>query len=259
MTDTPPLALVTGASSGIGFELARQFAERGYEVIIAAEDAAIDVAAESLRRSGARVRPLRIDLHSTNGPEQLYASATEDGRVPDAVAFNAGVGRGGDFLSTDLGDELAVIDLNVVSTVRLAKPVVADMAARGSGRLLFTSSIAAMMPGPEQAVYHASKSFVQSFAEALRQELRDKGITVTALMPGPTDTDFFRRAKMLDTRIGRGPKDDPAEVARQGVDALLAGDQRVVAASLPTKVMGVVGRVVPDALKAKAGQIISGR
>lgn len=257
MTEQRPLALVTGASSGIGFELADQFARRGYDLVIAAEDAAVEVAAASLRASRTEVRTVRVDLRTDTGPQRLYAAATEDGRALDAVALNAGVGRGGEFLTTDLDDELDVIDLNVRSTVRLAKLVVAGMAARGSGRLLFTSSIAAMLPGPEQAVYHASKSFVQSFAEALREELRDKGITVTALLPGPTDTDFFRRAKMLDTRIGRMPKDDPADVARQGVDALLAGRQQVVAASLPIKVMGLVSRVVPDAVKAKAGQLIS--
>ncbi|WP_159840454.1 SDR family NAD(P)-dependent oxidoreductase [Nocardia sp. CY41] len=256
MTDRP-LALVTGASSGIGFELARQFIEHGYDVVIAAEDDAIETAAASLHHPQHEVRPVQVDLRTADGVEQLYRAATENDRKPDAVALNAGVGRGGAFAETDLGDELAVIDLNVRSTVHLAKLVVCDMVARNDGKLLFTSSIAATMPGARQAVYNASKSFIQSFAKALREELRDTDVTVTALMPGPTDTDFFRRAGMLGTRIGHLPKDDPADVARQGVEALLGDRQQIFAASLLTKAFGLADHVLPDAVKAKANRIIS--
>ncbi|MCM6771990.1 SDR family NAD(P)-dependent oxidoreductase [Nocardia sp. CDC159] len=256
MTESRQLALVTGASSGIGLEIARQFQSRGFDLVIAAEDAGIRAAAESLN-DGTEVRAVQADLRTAAGVERLYATATEGGRQLDAAALNAGVGRGGTFLETDLSDEFDIIDLNVRSTVQLAKLVVRDMAARGTGKLLFTSSIAATMPGPRQAVYNASKSFVLSFAEALRDELRGNGITVTALLPGPTDTDFFRRAKMLGTRIGQGPKDDPADVARQGVAALFDGERRVVAASLAVKAAGLLNHLLPEPIKARMNRIMS--
>src|SRR3954454_17283392 len=193
------LALVTGASSGIGFELARQFAEHGFDVVIAAEDGELDDAARELRSTGATITPVTVDLSRPDGVERLYVATRAVGRPVDAVALNAGIGEGGAFATdTDLDQELRIVDLNVRSTVHLSKLVLADMVARGEGRLLFTSSIAATMPGAFQAVYNASKSFVQSFALALRNELKDTGITVTSLMPGPTDTEFFERADMLD-------------------------------------------------------------
>jgi len=167
------------------------------------------------------------------------------------VALNAGVGAGGAFANgTSLEDELRIIDLNVRSTVHLAKHVVPDMVARDEGRILFTSSIASTMPGAFQAVYNASKSFVQSFALALRNELKDTGVTITSLMPGPTETEFFERADMLDTKLGAGDKDDPAEVARDGFDALMAGDERAVSAALTTKLQGRGSRLLPDSAKA---------
>lgn len=135
--------------------------------------------------------------------------------------------------------------------MQLAKYVVRDMVARGEGKILFTSSIASTMPGSFQAVYNASKSFVQSFSLALRNELKDTGVSVTSLMPGPTETEFFERAEMLDTRVGKDDKDDPADVARDGFEALMSGDERVVSHSLKTKAMGRGGRLMPDAAKAE--------
>jgi short-subunit dehydrogenase len=248
-----PLAVVTGASSGIGLELARQFAEHGYDLVVAAEDEAITTAATALSNdAGVVVTPLRTDLATFDGVEQLYRAIRSDGRPVDAIAINAGRGAGGDFTrDTDLRDELNIIDVNVTSTVHLAKRVLPDMVARNSGKVLFTSSIAATMPGSYQAVYNASKSFVQSFAEAIRNELKDTGVTVTSLMPGPTDTGFFARADMEDTRVGAGSKDDPAQVARQGFDALMAGKDHVVAGSFKNKVQVVAGKVMPDTVKAE--------
>jgi uncharacterized protein len=246
-----PLALVTGASSGIGLELARQFADHGFDLVVAAEDAEIAAAAEELERDGARVEPVRVDLASPEGVEELHRRVLADGRPLTAAALNAGVGAGGAFATdTDLADELRIVDLNVRSTVHLAKYVVREMVARGEGRILFTSSIASTMPGPFQAVYNASKSFVQSFALALRDELKDTGVTVTSLMPGPTETEFFERADMLDTKVGSSDKDDAADVAGAGFEALMAGKERVVAASLSTKVQGRGSRVLPDRVKA---------
>src|SRR3954466_12464137 len=243
-----PLALVTGASSGIGLELAKQFAENGFDLVITAED---DELAEAARELGdAVVDSVQVDLTTSGGGMDLWARVQETGRPLEAAALNAGVGQGGPFLETDLGDELEIIDLNVRSTVHLAKYVVKDMVARDSGRILFTSSIASTMPGPFQAVYNASKSFVQSFALALRNELKDTSVTVTSLMPGPTETEFFERADMEDTRVGAGEKADPSDVAREGFEALMAGEERAVAASLSKKLQGRGSRLMPDSTKA---------
>jgi short-subunit dehydrogenase len=247
-----PLAVVTGASSGIGLELARQFAEHGFDLVIAAEDPRITTAADQLRTPGATVEAVQVDLATYDGVEELYAMINRTGRPVDALALNAGLGEGGDFSTqTDLRQELNIIDVNITSTVHLAKRVLPDMVSRGHGRVLFTSSIASTVPGAFQAVYNASKSFVQSFAEAVRNELKDTGVTVTALMPGPTDTDFFRRAHLEDTKLGQGPKDDPAEVAEQGFEALMKGDDHVVAGSVKNKVQAVAAKVLPDTTKAE--------
>jgi uncharacterized protein len=204
------LALVTGASSGIGLELARQFATHDFDVVVTAEDAELTAAASALRETGATVHEVRSDLRTSDGVEHLWREVSALGRPLDAAALNAGVGRGGAFLDIDLADERDIIDLNITSTVHLAKLVLRDMTARGAGRLLITSSIASTMPGSFQAVYNASKSFLQSFAEALQEELKDSAVTITSLMPGPTETEFFERADMLDTKVGQSEKDDPA-------------------------------------------------
>jgi uncharacterized protein len=251
-TSAKPLAAVTGASSGIGFELARQFASNGFDLIVAAEDDAIAAAAQELRGAGSAVEDVQVDLATEDGVEQLYRRLRASGRPVDALALNAGIGAGGAFATdTDLHDELRLVDLNVRSTVHLAKRVVRDMVARDEGRVLFTSSIASTMPGSFQAVYNASKSFVQSFALALRNELKDTGVSITSLMPGPTDTEFFERADMLDTKVGADDKDDPADVARDGFEALMAGRERVVSASMKTKLQGRGSRFLPDSAKAE--------
>ncbi len=244
MTD---FAVVTGASSGIGFELARQFVDHDYDVLIVAEDAGIHEAAGKL---GPNVQAVRADLATYEGCEEVYRAVIGAGRQLDAVALNAGRGIGGDFVrETDMMEELNVIDVNVTSTVHLAKRLLPEMLENG-GQVLFTSSIASMMPGTYQAVYNASKSFVQSFAEALRAELKDTGISVTAMMPGPTDTNFFHRAEMDDTKIGSSKKDDPAVVAKQGFEAMMKGKEKVVAGSAKTKIQGAASKVMPDTAKA---------
>jgi uncharacterized protein len=246
-----PLALVTGASSGIGLELAKQFAKNGFDLIIAAEDAELDGAARELEALGGKVEAIRVDLATHDGVEELARHVSGAGRHVDAAALNAGVGSGGAFADTPLEDELRLVDLNVRSTVHLAKYLVRGMKQRGEGRLLFTSSIASTMPGPFQAVYNASKSFVQSFALALRNELKGSGVTVTSLMPGPTDTEFFERAGMLDTKVGSGSKDAPAKVAADGFAAMMSGKERVVASSTSTKAQGRFSRLMPDSVKAE--------
>ena len=246
-----PLALVTGASSGIGLELAKLFAQDGYDLVVAAEDAELDAARAELEGLGARVEAVQVDLATDEGVDELAGRLASAERPLDAAALNAGVGSGGPFADTPLEDELRVVDLNVRSTVHLAKHVVHAMRERGAGKILFVSSIASTMPGPNQAVYNASKSFVQSFALGLRGELGDTDISVTSLMPGPTETEFFERAGLEDTLLGNAPKDSAADVARQGYEALMAGEERVVAASLATKLQGHASRLVPDRVKAE--------
>lgn len=252
-----PLALVTGASSGIGFELARQFASNGYDLVICAESSSIHEAARALENEGGRVHSVQVDLRSYEGVEKVYAEACAMGRAVDAVAINAGVGVGGEFVGeTRLEDELAMIQLNVVSTVHLAKRVAQDMVARGSGRILITASVAGTMPTPLEAVYGATKAFDLSFAASLRHELKDTGLSVTALLPGPTDTEFFERAGLEDTNVAEdAKKNDPADVAKQGFEALMAGKDRVYGAtSLATKLQGMAARFMPESAKAAMHQ-----
>jgi short-subunit dehydrogenase len=244
---------VTGASSGIGLELAKQFAEHGYDLIVAAEDVELDDATEELRALGGAVAPVSVDLTERADVERLVAAVRGSGRPLAAAALNAGVGVGGAFVDTELERELEIVELNCASTVHLAKRVVQDMVAQGSGRILFTSSIASQAPEPFQAVYAASKSFVQFFALALREELTGTGVTVTSLLPGPTDTEFFDRADLTDTALGASDhKDDPALVARQGFDGLMKGEASVFAGSLASKVMGKLSAVLPDSLAGRS-------
>ncbi|MDP3889635.1 SDR family oxidoreductase [Nocardioides sp.] len=243
------LAVVTGASTGIGFALAREFVERGFDVIAAAEEPEIHNAAADLSGSGRHVTAVQVDLATADGVESLARAVQEEGQAADAVALNAGVGVNGRFDQTSLEDQLNLVDLNVRSTVHLARLLLPAMVARGEGRVLITSSIAAVAPGPYHSTYAASKAFVHSFAEGIREELKETGVTVTSLMPGPTETEFFARAEMEDTKIGQmDDKDDPASVARDGVEALIAGRASVVAGSFTNRVQAEVGTHLPDAL-----------
>ncbi len=245
-----PWGLVTGASSGIGEELARQMVQNGFDLMIVAEDEAIvDVAAEL--SDLADVRPVRADLATHSGNHMVIDLIAQDGRPLAAAAINAGIGVHGRLVDTELDDHLRVIALNIVSAVHLGRSIARDMVARGEGRLLFTSSVASQMPGPFYTTYAASKSFIQSFSLGLREELRDTGVTVTALMPGPTDTEFFDRAGMDGTKVAEGPKDDPADVAQAGFAAMMAGQDHVVTGSWRNKLQTAAAGVLPDATAAK--------
>lgn len=248
---TRKFAVVTGASTGIGFELAQQCVQNGYDVLISAENDVINDAAERLKVSGALVYALKEDLSKPEGVERVYQRIIDIGRPVDALLLNAGVGLGGAFLDTSLEDELNMIALNCGHTVHLAKRVLSDMVANRSGRVLITGSVVSTAPNPYQAVYGATKAFVYSFGQALREELKDSGVTVTLLQPGATDTEFFARAGMLDTRVGEGEKDSAAQVAKDGFEGMIAGKGSVLAGSLSSKVEGALNELLPEPVKAK--------
>ena len=252
MSDTRDLAVVTGASSGIGLELAKQFAGAGFDVILAA-DRDLGVAGEAVRaEGGAVIQAVEADLSTRQGVDQLYQAIKASGRPVAALAANAGIGLGHAFLDQNLDDSIRVVDTNIVGTIALIHAVGNDMRSAGEGRILITSSVASMIPGTFQAVYNGTKAFLQSFSFAIREELKDTGVTVTALLPGATDTDFFDRAGLGDTNVGsKGDKnDDPAMVAKTGFDALMKGEGDAVA-GFKNKLQVAATHVLPDTQLAK--------
>ena len=245
-----PLAVVTGASSGIGYELAKIFAKNNFDLLVVAEDASIAEAGNAFRQLGGMVETLQTNLAHFKGVDSLRDKIRSLGRPIDSIAINAGVGVAGRFIDTTLQDELNLIQLNVASVVHLTKHVLKEMVDAGHGRILFTSSIAAEMPGPYYAVYAASKAFVQSFSEAIREEVKDTGVTVTALQPGATETNFFARANMDDTKAGESKKTSAIEVAQAGFDAMMEGKDHVVVGLL-NKIQVGVGKLASQAMGAK--------
>ena len=244
-----PLAVVTGASSGIGLGLAHQFAQNGYDLVINSEDAAgLEAAAQSLRGDGATVHACVADLRDRQAIHTLIGAV--QGRDIDVLCANAGFGLGGRFTETDLDTELDMIQVNVSSQVHLVKHVAAAMAARRSGRILITGSIAGLMPGSFQSVYNGTKAFLDSWGEAIREELKEQGVVVTVLMPGATETNFFHRAEMDDTKVGQSKKMPADEVAKLGYDALMSDDDHVVA-GFKNKLQALMSNILPDPVLAK--------
>ena len=243
-----PLAVVTGASTGIGYELAKCCAEQGFDLIVVADEPEINSAAAALEKIGGRVEPLQADLATLEGVDKLYG--TIGGRQVDALLANAGRGLGHGFLDQDFDQVMRVVNTNITGTIYLIQKVGRDMRARRSGKILITGSIAGFMPGTYQAVYNASKAFLDSFSFALRAELKDAGVTVTCLMPGATETDFFARADLLDTKIGQSKKDDPADVARTGFKAMMRGDGDVVS-GWHNKLQSAIANVTPASILAE--------
>jgi uncharacterized protein len=244
------LAVVTGASTGIGFELARYAAGKGYDLIIAADEPEINAAAEKLRSIGAEVEAVEADLSTKEGVEKLYDAIKACGRPVDALLANAGRGLGDAFLDQDPEAWRKVVETNVTGTLDLIQKVGRDLRDNNEGRILITGSIAGFIPGSYQAVYNASKAFLDSFAFALRNELKDTNVTVTCLMPGATETEFFDRAEMEDTTIGASKKDDPADVARQGFEAMLKGEGDVVT-GWHNKLQSAIANITPAAMLAE--------
>ena len=243
-----PLAIVTGASSGIGYYLARQCIEHGFDLLIAADDPKINNVAKEFCASGASVDAVETDLATTLGVDEVISSIK--GRPVDALLANAGHGLGHAFLDQDFEEARHVIDTNVTGTVYLIHKVGRKMRRRGKGRILITGSIAGFMPGAFQAVYNETKAFMDSFSFALRNELKDSGVMVTCLMLGATDTEFFARAEMLDTKVGAGKKDDPANVARVGFEAMMKGEGDVVS-GMKNKIQSAMATVTPPSVLAE--------
>jgi short-subunit dehydrogenase len=249
-----PLAVVPGAPAGIGHELARVFATEGFDLVVAAEDDRVDGLVAELRGTGVEAHGVQVDLATREGCTTLADAVEGLGRPVDALALNAGVGVSGPFLeSGTLEDQLRVVDLDVGHVVHLAHRLVPAMVARGEGRVLITSSIVATVAAPYQATYSGSKAFLQSFGEALREEIADSGVTVTALQPGGTDTEFWTRsgAEQQDTKVTDTSFDDPATVAREGYDALMRGDDHVTPGRAMNGVLAKAGAILPDAVTAK--------
>jgi len=244
------LAVITGASSGIGFELAKCCAEAGADIIIASDTTEIFEAADRLKSTGVSVEAVQVDLATTAGVDELYARVKQAGRQPDTIIANAGRGLGGGFLDQDFSQVRRVVDTNIVGTIYLVQKFGRDLVQRGEGRILITGSIAGVIPGAFQAVYNATKAFIDSFAYALRSEINGSGVTVTVLMPGPTETDFFETAGLSDTKMGAEKKDDPAMVAKEGFKAMLRGEGHEVT-GFGNKMQVMMARFAPDSVLAE--------
>jgi short-subunit dehydrogenase len=247
-TQTRPLAVVTGASTGIGFELAKCCAAEGFDLLVAADEPAIGDAVTTFEAMGARASAVQADLATIEGVDRLYAEL--NGRPVEALLANAGRGLGRGFLDQNFEQVRHVVDTNITGTIYLLQKVGRDMRERGRGRILITGSIAGFMPGTYQAVYNGTKAFLNSFSFALRHELKNTGVSVTCLMPGATETDFFERADMMDTKVGTAKKQDPVEVARTGFKAMMKGDGDVVS-GWQNKLQSAIALVTPSDMLAE--------
>jgi uncharacterized protein len=243
MQQQRPLAVVTGASSGIGFELANCCGRAGFDLVIAADEPSIQEAALLIEKTGAAVEPLQVDLASLEGVEKLYSAI--GGRPVAALLANAGRGLGRAFLDQDFDDIMRVVDTNVTGTLYLIHKVGRDMRARAEGKILITGSIAGFMPGTYQAVYNGTKALLDSFSFALRAELKNSGVTVTCLMPGATETEFFERADLMDTKVGTEKKQPADEVAQLGFDAMMRGEGDVIA-GWSNKLRAAIANITPN-------------
>lgn len=242
-----PLAIVTGSSSGIGMHLAREAAAAGYDLLLAA-DTPFDETRALLASHDVEARTLEVDLATTEGVDRVYEAL--DGRTPEVLIANAGHGLGKGFLDEDIDEALDVVHTNVTGTIYLVHRIGRLMRDAGRGRILLTGSIAGFMPGTYQAVYNGTKALLDSFAFALRAELKDSGVTVTCLMPGATETEFFARADMLDTKVGTEKKMSAEEVAKLGFEAMQKGEEDVIA-GWNNKLRAAISRLMPSTALAE--------
>lgn len=242
-------AILTGASTGIGFELAHLAAQNGYDLLVVADEPLIEASAQDFRRHGTEVIALEADLSTLEGVDRLLEAA--DGRHVDLLCANAGRGLGHGFLDQEVADWRRVVDTNITGTLYLLQKILKPMVLRNAGRVLITGSIAGFIPGSFQAVYNGTKAFIDSFADAIRNELKESdGITITTLMPGPTETEFFDRAGMLDTDVGSSKKDDPAKVAKDGWNALMSGHSHIIS-GWKNKLQATAAHVTPASVLAE--------
>lgn len=252
MSNSNRYALITGATSGIGYELAKLFARDNYNLVIVSRDQQeLDNKAAEFTQLGVEVITIAKDLFKREDAFSLYDDVKSKSIQIDVLVNDAGQGVYGEFKDTDIQRELDIIDLNISALVILTKCFLQDMTARNSGKILNLASIASKTPGPWQSVYHGTKAFVLSFTEAIREELKETDITITALLPGATATDFFSKADMLDSKAVQDPDalSDPADVAKDGYDALMAGKDKVVS-GLKNKIQTSMGNVMPDSMLA---------
>ncbi len=249
-TQTRKFAVVTGASTGIGLELARLCAKQKYDLVIAADEPLIEAAAKELEEQGVECTAVECDLSDKQGVDVLLGIVQRQGRPVDVLIANAGHGLGHAFLDQDIDEALNVVHTNVDGTIYLVHSLGREMRDRHEGRILITGSIAGLMPGTFQAVYNGSKAFIDSFSVALSNELKDSGVTVTCLMPGATETNFFERAGLADTKVGAGEKANAADVAKAGFDAMMKGEIKVVA-GFANKVRAAMTNVLPDTTLAE--------
>ncbi|MEJ5976701.1 SDR family NAD(P)-dependent oxidoreductase [Novosphingobium sp. PS1R-30] len=242
-------AIITGASTGIGAELAKLAAKDGYDLLVVADTPFVDASA-GLQGLGVDVQTLEVDLSTFEGVDQLLAAASD--RQVDLLCANAGHGLGHAFLEQAPSAWRHVIDTNVTGTLYLLQKILAPMVARNAGKVLVTGSIAGFIPGSFNAVYNGTKAFVDNFTDALRNEIKEsEGVTLTTLMPGPVDTEFFARGDMMDTQVGQDPKkSDPADVAKDGYDAVMSGKASVVS-GWKNKLQQAVANVTPAAVLAE--------
>lgn len=240
-------AVVTGASSGIGRELAKRAAAAGFDLVLAADEPRIYDVAVELRQTGSIVDAMCVDLSTTQGVDDFVHFVKDLDRPVDLLMANAGIDHGGAFVEPDLSQTLAIIDTNVRGSVSVIHKIAQRMGARGAGKILVTASIVSVLPGPFHATYCASKAFLYSFSQALRYEMKEMGVSVTCLMPGVTETGVYERAGMQDTWVGRFRKADPAFVARVAFDALLSG-KAVAVPGILNKIITCLAVVAPVAL-----------
>lgn len=252
MNNKQQYALITGATSGIGYELAKLLAQDGYNLVIVArtqED--LDKTANELTNAyQVKVVTLAKDLFDRNAAFEVYNFVVENGIQVNVLVNDAGQGQYGEFIHTDIYREMDIIHLNITSLVVLTKHFLRDMVARREGKILNVASIAGKLPGPLQSVYHGTKAFVHSFTEAIREEVKESGVVITSLLPGATDTDFFKKADMLQSKIVQdGKLADPEEVAKDGYEALMSGDDMVIS-GFKNKMQVAMSNVTPDEMVA---------
>jgi len=254
--ETKTYALITGGTSGIGYELAKIFAGNGHNLILVARDEAdLTITRNELLELGVDVQMISKDLFDKQAPFELYDEICSKGFDVDILVNNAGQGQYGEFSETNIYRELSIIQLNISSLVVLTKLFLQDMIKKGNGKIMNLSSVTSKAPGPLNSVYHATKAFVQSFTQAIAEEVKDKGITVTALLPGATDTDFFNKADMQQSKLVKeGKLDDAKKVAKDGYDALMKGEQMKVSGGLKNKVKVALSNMLSDKAAAKKTQ-----